>query len=105
MLGGHRRLVILAGVLVVIEAVGLQAGPFLSQIGIDDGITPGDWTVLVSVAVAAILCVVVTAVASGWRVAVTGTLSSRVMFELRVRASSRTCNASRSTTTPTRRRA
>ena len=30
-------------------------------------------------------CVVITAVASGWRVAVTGRLSSRVMFELRVR--------------------
>ena len=71
--------------LVVVEAVGLQAGPLLSQIGIDDGITPGDWNVLVAVAVAAVFFVVVTALASGWRVAVTGRLSSRVMFELRVR--------------------
>jgi ATP-binding cassette subfamily B protein len=85
MLGGHRRALILSCVLVVVEAVGLQAGPFLSQIGIDDGITPHDWTVLIGVAVAAVVCVVITALASGWRVAVTGRLSSRVMFELRVR--------------------
>ncbi|HXY94463.1 MAG TPA: ABC transporter ATP-binding protein [Acidimicrobiia bacterium] len=85
MLGAHRSALILSCVLVVIEAIGLQAGPFLSQIGIDDGITPGNWTVLVTVAVAAVICVVVTAIASGWRVAVTGRLSSRVMFELRVR--------------------
>ena len=32
----------------------LQAGPLLSQIGIDDGITPQNWTVLISVAVAAV---------------------------------------------------
>jgi ATP-binding cassette, subfamily B, bacterial len=85
MLGAHRGQLLLASVLVVIEAVGLQAGPFLSQIGIDHGITPHDWTVLAVVAVVAIFCVVITAVASGWRVAVTGRLSSRVMFELRVR--------------------
>src|SRR5262245_27524225 len=85
MLAVHRRTLVLATILVVIEAVGLQAGPFLSQIGIDDGITPGNWTVVVAVAITAIVCVVVTAVASGWRVAVTGRLSARVMFELRVR--------------------
>src|SRR6476646_8244888 len=85
MLSGHRKQVILACVLVVIEAVGLQAGPLLSQVGIDDGITPQNWTVLISVAVAAVFFVVLTAVASGWRVAVTGRLSSRVMFERRVR--------------------
>ena len=85
MLGAHHGPLLLSCLLVVVEAVGLQAGPFLSQVGIDDGITPGNWTVLVSVAVAAILCVVITAVASGWRYWVTGKLSARVMFELRVR--------------------
>jgi len=85
MLGAHRGALLLACVLVIVEAVGLQAGPFLSQIGIDHGITPGDWTVLVVVAVVAIVCVIITAIASGLRVAVTGRLSSRVMFELRVR--------------------
>ncbi len=85
MLGAHRGPLLLSCVLVVVEAIGLQAGPFLSQVGIDDGITPGNWTVLVGVAVAAILCVVITAVASGWRYSVTGKLSARVMFELRVR--------------------
>ena len=64
----------------------VQAGPFLSQIGIDDGITPHDWTVLAIIAVARH--------PRGRRrrrsraasrVATTGRVASRVMFELRVR--------------------
>jgi ATP-binding cassette subfamily B protein len=71
--------------LILVEALCVQAGPFLSQKGIDDGITPGDWTALTIIGVLAILAVVVSAVASGARVATTGRVASRVMFELRVR--------------------
>ena len=81
----HRRLVATSLVLVVIEAVAIQAGPLLSQIGIDDGIAAGNLNVLVAVAVAAILAVVISAVASGLRVALTGRIASRAMFDLRVR--------------------
>jgi len=86
MLRPHRRMMTLSAVFIVIEALCVQAGPFLSQKGIDDGITPHDWTVLAIIGVVAILAVVVSAVASGFRVATTGRVASRVMFDLRVRA-------------------
>jgi ATP-binding cassette, subfamily B, bacterial len=85
MLRPHRRMMSWSLLFIAIEALTVQAGPFLSQVGIDDGITPHDWTVLAIVGVLAILAVVVSAVASGARVATTGRVASRVMFELRVR--------------------
>ena len=85
MLAPHRRMMAWSSLFIVIEALSIQAGPYLSQKGIDDGITPHDWTVLAIVGVLAILAVVVSAVASGCRVATTGRVASRVMFELRVR--------------------
>jgi ATP-binding cassette subfamily B protein len=85
MLRPHRRMMSWSALFIVIEALTVQAGPFLSQIGIDDGITPHDWTVLAIIGILAILAVVVSAIASGARVATTGRVASRVMFELRVR--------------------
>jgi ATP-binding cassette subfamily B protein len=85
MLRPHRRMMSWSFLFIAIEALTVQAGPFLSQVGIDDGITPHDWTVLAIVGILAILAVVVSAVASGARVATTGRVASRVMFELRVR--------------------
>jgi len=85
MLAPHRRMMMLSAVFIVIEALSIQAGPFLAQMGIDDGITPHDWTALAIIGVLAILAVIVSAVASGFRVATTGRVASRVMFELRVR--------------------
>jgi ATP-binding cassette subfamily B protein len=81
----HSRLVAMSLVLVVIEAISIQAGPLLSAIGIDQGIQAGDLSVLVAVALAAIAAVVISAVAGGLRVALTGRIASRVMFDLRVR--------------------
>jgi ATP-binding cassette subfamily B protein len=85
MLRPHRRMMTLSGFFILVEAVCVQAGPFLSQKGIDDGITPGNWTALAIIGTLAIVAVVVSAVASGARVATTGRVASRVMFELRVR--------------------
>jgi ATP-binding cassette, subfamily B, bacterial len=85
MLGAHRRMLWISGFFVVIEALSIQAGPFLSQKGIDDGISKQDWTALAIVGALAILAVIVSAVSSGYRVATTGRIASRVMFELRVR--------------------
>ncbi len=85
MLKPNRRMMSWSALFIVIEALAVQAGPFLSQMGIDDGITPHDWTALAVIGVLAILAVVVSAVASGARVATTGRVASRVMFELRVR--------------------
>ncbi len=85
MLSPHRKMMTVSFFLILVEALCVQAGPFLSQKGIDDGITPHDWTALTIIGILAILAVVVSAVASGARVATTGRVASRVMFELRVR--------------------
>ena len=85
MLRAHRGTVAFSIVFVVIEALGLQAGPFLTQVGIDHGIEAGNWTVLLLTALAAIVAVVVTALATSFRVRSTGRLAARVMAELRVR--------------------
>ena len=58
----HRWRLAGALALVILESVALQAGPLLTQIGIDDGVLPGNRSVLV---VAALL-VVLSAVGSTW---------------------------------------
>src|SRR5438477_6162688 len=85
MLGPHRGMMTLSAFFIFVEALCVQAGPFLAKMGIDNGITPHDWTALTIIGVVAIVAVVLSAVASGARVATTGRVASRVMFELRVR--------------------
>jgi ATP-binding cassette, subfamily B, bacterial len=81
----HVGALAVAVALVVLETVAGQAGPLLTQIGIDRGVRAGDKGVLLAVAAAYIGSVVVGAVASGARVAWTGRLGERLMYELRVR--------------------
>lgn len=85
MLGAHKRTLSIAIVLVVIEALMLQAGPLLTQIGIDRGIGRDDWGVLLAAAVGATACVGITIVASRFRVSYTGRFSARIMTDLRIR--------------------
>jgi ATP-binding cassette subfamily B protein len=85
MLRLHKPMLTLSAFFIVIEALCVQAGPFLVRLGIDDGITPHDWTALAIIGSIAVVAVVVSALASGGRVATTGRIASRVMFELRVR--------------------
>ncbi|TML43929.1 MAG: ABC transporter ATP-binding protein [Actinobacteria bacterium] len=81
----HRRALVVAAVLVVVETVCLQAGPQLTQIGIDRGILPRHLAVVVGAAIAYIVAVAVTAVASGARVAWTGRIGQGLLVDLRVR--------------------
>ena len=85
MLGAHRRMLTISIFLVIVEASMLQAGPLLTQIGIDKGISESDWGVLIACAVGSLVCVGLTILASKFRVSLTGKFSSRIMFELRVR--------------------
>jgi ATP-binding cassette subfamily B protein len=78
-------MVLLAGLFVALEALTLQAGPKLTQIGIDDGITAEDFGVLVLVAVAYLVSLVVTGLAQAARVKATGRIAAWVMNDLRVR--------------------
>ncbi|BCY12840.1 ABC transporter ATP-binding protein [Actinoplanes sp. L3-i22] len=74
-----------AAVAVLAEALLLQAGPLLVQIGIDHGIVARDVPVLVMAAVAFLAAVVLTAVASGVRIRQSGRLAAYVTRDLRVR--------------------
>ena len=85
MMDGHWRTVIIVSVLVVIETVTLQAGPALTQMGIDDGLLKNNAGRLMLLAFLYILCVVLTAVASGGRVAMSGRLAGDTLHDLRVR--------------------
>ncbi len=81
----HRAALVGAIVLVVLETVTLQAGPLLTQIAIDDGIRAGERGVVVAVAVAYLLSVVVGAVASRLRIAWTGRVGERLLYDLRLK--------------------
>jgi ATP-binding cassette subfamily B protein len=74
-----------AFLLVVVETIALQAGPLLTKIGIDRGVTGGDRQVLVTVALIFVGSVIVSAIAGYIRIAFTGKLGERLMYELRVR--------------------
>ena len=84
-LARHRAAMAVALFLVVVETIALQAGPLLTQVGIDQGITARDTTVLVVVAALYLGTIVLNMVASAGRIAWTGRLGERLMYELRVR--------------------
>lgn len=85
MMDGHWPKVVLVSLLVIIETVTLQAGPALTQMGIDDGLLKNNTGRLVLVAMLYILCVLVTGIASGGRVATSGRLAADVLHDLRIR--------------------
>jgi len=84
-LAPHRLGLFGAFLLVVVETITLQAGPLLTQVGIDKGVTPGDTAVLFAVTVAYLLAIVVNAGAGTARIRVTGRLGEQLMVELRLR--------------------
>ena len=81
----HRFALGASVLLVGLETVAMQAGPLLTQVAIDDGIRPGDRGVVVTVAVLYLLSVVVGAVTSRFRIAWTGRVGERLLYDLRVR--------------------
>lgn len=84
-LAPHRWRLLGALLLVVIEAVLLQAGPLLTRIGIDDGVIPKNTDVLITVAVVYVGAIVVHAAMSAFRIKYTGTLGEDLMRALRIR--------------------
>ena len=71
--------------LVVVETATLQAGPLLTQIGIDRGISAGDFGVVLAMAGLFLAAVALNVVASGVRISYTGRLGERLMEALRIR--------------------
>lgn len=81
----HRWRLVGALLLVILETLAMQAGPLLTQIGIDDGITPGNRRVLVTVAIAYVLSILLGAINSRVRIRYTGTMGEDLTRALRVR--------------------
>jgi ATP-binding cassette subfamily B protein len=71
--------------LVLVETLAMQAGPLLTQRAIDKGILAKSTEVLVVTAVIYALSVVVSMIASSWRVAWTGKVGESLLYDLRVR--------------------
>ena len=81
----HWRRVLLVVALVIVEVAATQAGPLLTQIGIDDGVVASRFDIL-GIVVAAYFATVVAHVAAGRaRTALGGRLGERLMYGLRVR--------------------
>ncbi|MEU4692620.1 ABC transporter ATP-binding protein [Actinoplanes sp. NPDC023714] len=85
LLSGRPWFLITAAVAVVVEALLLQTGPLLVQIGIDHGISAGDRQILIGSAIAFLASVGLTALASGVRIRQSGRLAAYAMRDLRVR--------------------
>lgn len=85
MLARHRRRVLQVVALVVVEAVATQAGPLLTQIGIDEGVLRGRFSVVGIVTAVFFAVVAIHIGASRARTALGGRLGERLMYELRVR--------------------
>ncbi|MEY9856209.1 ATP-binding cassette subfamily B protein [Catenulispora sp. GAS73] len=81
----YRSMTLVAGVLVVVEALTLQAGPKLTQLGIDDGVLAHNPSTLTLVAVVYLVGLVVTGLTQAARVRVTGRIAAWVMNDLRIR--------------------
>ena len=81
----HRLALVGALGLVVVETVAMQAGPLLTQIGIDRGIRQGSRSTLLAVAGLYLVAVVLNTGASALRIAWTGRVGESLMFDLRIR--------------------
>ena len=81
----HRVALVASVLLVVLETVALQVGPLLTGIAIDKGIRPGDRQVVITVAGLYLLSVVVGAVTSRYRIAWTGRVGERLLYDLRIK--------------------
>ncbi|NMO51310.1 ABC transporter ATP-binding protein [Actinoplanes sp. TBRC 11911] len=82
---GRPALLVSALLAIIVETLLLQAGPYLVQIGIDDGIAKRDVRTLVVATVAFLAAVVFTGLATRVRIRNGGALSAQVTRDLRVR--------------------
>ncbi len=83
----HRRLTVMAAVLVTIVSITSQAGPALIGIAVNEGMQPGHQSFAVVALITAVflVAILITAVAQRYQTKVTGRLAARVMNDLRVR--------------------
>ncbi|HXR23623.1 MAG TPA: ABC transporter ATP-binding protein, partial [Acidimicrobiales bacterium] len=87
MIADRWRLALLSVVLLSVETVGFQTGPYLTQVGIDDGLVGPHrhLDVIVTCGLVYLVTVVLTVFVERARVRNTGKLAAQVMNDLRVR--------------------
>jgi ATP-binding cassette subfamily B protein len=87
LLGEYPGLLALAGLLVVVLSLVMQAGPLLTEYAINDGMLPGhhDFGLVAVLAGAYLAAVTITAISQRGTVMVTGRIAARVMNDLRVK--------------------
>jgi len=81
----HRKLLVLAVLCVAVVSLVQQAGPYLTEKAIDQGIVPHRFDVVAWLAAAYLVSVVVTGLAQRYQVRVSGRLAASVMNDLRVK--------------------
>jgi ATP-binding cassette subfamily B protein len=74
-----------ASLLVVLEVITLQSGPFLTQIGIDKGISASNWNVVLLAGGLFVIAVGIGILAGRGRIALTGRIAANMMYDLRIR--------------------
>jgi ATP-binding cassette subfamily B protein len=81
----HWGAMVVGIVLVAVETISLQAGPLLTQRAVDKGMLAGSFGVIATMAVLYLVSIVVNGLSSWARVAWTGRVGQRLMYELRLR--------------------
>jgi ATP-binding cassette, subfamily B, bacterial len=83
----HRRLTVMAAVLVTIVSITNQAGPALIGIAVNKGMEPGhqSFAVIALITALFLVAILISAIAQRSQTKVTGRLAARVMNDLRVR--------------------
>ena len=84
-LGPHRKGLLTALGLVIVETIAFQTGPLLVQIALDRAVVPRRGEVLLFVALVYLAAIVVNATASRFRILYTGRLGERLIYQLRVK--------------------
>jgi ATP-binding cassette subfamily B protein len=85
LMAARRPLLLGAAALVVVEVLMLQAGPFLTQIGIDQGIAERSWSTILVVG-GLFVGAVVLSIFAGWgRITLTGQIAAHMMYDLRIK--------------------
>jgi ATP-binding cassette subfamily B protein len=84
-LAPHRKALALAALLVIVETAMATSGPFLTGLAIDHGIIAQDTGALFTIASVFLATVVLGAIFGAIRLAYSGRIGERLMYELRVR--------------------
>ncbi|WP_030438805.1 ABC transporter ATP-binding protein [Actinoplanes subtropicus] len=82
---GRPGLLLAASLAILVETLLLQAGPYLVQVGIDQGIAKRDLRVLVIATICFVAAVLLTGVATAIRMRKTGVLAASATRDLRIR--------------------